>query len=301
MNSLELRKDRFENLQKYYGIEKYNSLLGNWVIPEDLLYSFKTSVMLYISAAMHFDFTNDENEFMRRLEMHKDNRMNVTPNGAVVPKKEYTLEYNHFIKNYCNVVRTMVESNPDYLSGFRLTPNVRIKFADELEENKKRPQNTAFPHTDAWLEGPWGIICHIPLLGDCEKNYLRMYEIKDENNFDDKLLSLSENFESMQWVKDHYVISSYVPKKYALNFCDYALLHETFRNQGAGGRVSIDSTLYFGKFEVVESRKSEYIDHIPKVGENIFIKVKNSENEKFYERENAQYHYTYDSLEHIIL
>lgn len=301
MNSLSVRKDRFNNLQNFYGVNKYNNLLGNWDIPEDLLIKFKRSIMLYISSAMHFEFVDDENRFMQRLEENKGNNLNVTPNGAVVPKKEYTLEYNYFIKNYCKIISKLIENKPEYLSGFRLTPNVRVKFSDEPEVNKTRPQSTAFPHTDAWLEGPWGIICHIPILGDCDKNYLRMYDIKDENTFNDNLLSLSENFESMQWVKEHYVVSPYKTKKYALNFCDYALLHETYRTEGAGGRVSIDSTLYFGEFDVVESRKSEYINYVPNVGEDIFIKVKNSENEKYYERANAQYHYTYDSLEHIML
>lgn len=301
MNSLDIRKERFNNLRSFYNVNKYNELLGNWDIPEVLLDNFKRSVMIYISAAMHFEFVDDELKFMERLEDNKSNRMNITPNGAVVPKKEYTIEYNYFIKNYCKVISKLVETNPNYLTGFRLTPNVRVKFADDPEDNKTRPQNTAFAHTDAWLEGPWGIICHIPLLGDCDNNFLRMYEIKDENSFNDNLLALSENFESMQWVKEYYKVSPYKTKKYALNFCDYALLHETYRNNNAAGRVSIDSTLYFGEFEVVESRKPEYLSFIPKIGEDIFIKIRNSENEKYYERENAQYHYTYDSLEHVKL
>ena len=85
MNSLNIRKDRFKNLQNFYGVKQYNNLLGSWDIPENLLIEFKRSVMLYISAAMHFEYVDDENRFMQRLEENKDNTLNVTPNGAIVP------------------------------------------------------------------------------------------------------------------------------------------------------------------------------------------------------------------------
>ena len=31
---------------------------------------------------------------LKRINLNRNNRTNVTPNGAVVPKREYALEYN---------------------------------------------------------------------------------------------------------------------------------------------------------------------------------------------------------------
>ena len=48
---------------------------------------------------------------MNQVEKHSSNRDNVTPNGAVVPKRDYQLEYNLFIKAWCNCIKELSEKN----------------------------------------------------------------------------------------------------------------------------------------------------------------------------------------------
>ena len=155
MNSIPERKKRFEQLEKQWQVTSMGTLLANWPIPENLLTEYRRSVGIYISKALHFEYTENEDIFLERLESRREDRLNVTPNGAVVPKKEFTVEYNAYIKAYSDIVRELVKNNPNYLNKVRMTPNVRIKFAEEFEDNHNRPQNTSYPHTDAWLEGPW--------------------------------------------------------------------------------------------------------------------------------------------------
>jgi murein DD-endopeptidase MepM/ murein hydrolase activator NlpD len=40
----------------------------------------------------------------------------------------------------------------------------------ELCRRIGRGLNTALPHSDAWVEGPWGMNCYFPLFGDVKKN-----------------------------------------------------------------------------------------------------------------------------------
>jgi len=44
--------------------------------------------------ALKIKFENSDNLFIKNIDNAKNNRLNVTPNGAVVPKREYHLEYN---------------------------------------------------------------------------------------------------------------------------------------------------------------------------------------------------------------
>lgn len=299
MSSLNIRKQRFNNLVDYYNVTKLEEMIGFWIIPENLLNDLRRSMGTYIAKSLHFEYTEDEDKFLERLETRREDRVNVTPNGAVVPKKEYCIEYNAYIKAYSDIIRELVKNNPGYLSKVRMTPNVRIKFANELEDNYGRPQNTSFPHTDAWLEGPWGIICHIPVFGDNDKNYLRFYKVKNESNFSDDLLVTAENFESMQWTLDYYEPIAKKPIKNCINFCDYALLHETVRLENAKTRISMDFTLYFGDYDVLPSRQPEYLSKIPRIGEDTFVRISSSEKENFKERKNALYHYSYGTIDYI--
>ena len=66
------------------------------------------------------------------------------------------------------------------LKLFRITPNIRIKFGKELKDNLNRKLSTSYPHSDAWLEGPWGMNCFIPLFGDTKKNNLRYHVPKSK-------------------------------------------------------------------------------------------------------------------------
>ena len=68
--------------------------IDNFQLHEELFYNLKRSIKLYISRALHFNFYENDQDFLQRLDENKDNRLNVTPNGAVVPKKEYVFEYN---------------------------------------------------------------------------------------------------------------------------------------------------------------------------------------------------------------
>lgn len=299
MTSLEYRKNRINEMSKKWNLKKVNDLYTSWQIPNNTYDNLKHSLKLYISRALHFPYIDNDVDFMRKVDEKRENRTNVTPNGAVVPKLEYSIEYNLFIKSWCNTVREMISPDPKILKRFRLTPNVRIKFGEELEDNIGRGLDTAIPHSDAWVEGPWGMNCHLPILGDTKNNFLHFYKLKDEKLFRDEFLETSAEYKDMHWVLDYYEEDDLTPLEGNINISDYVLIHNTKRRKNSGTRISIDTTIFSGDHDVHEDRRSEYLDNIPDIGENLFVACNVSEKKGHVDKKTTYSHYTTGNLSHI--
>jgi len=301
MNSLNERKKRINDLTKFWNMTMFGELMAIRK-PSELLYEqLFNSIGIYIARALNFEYSSDETKFIERLDDSKENRTNITPNGAVVPKKEFAIEYNLFIKNWCNLMKELVGENNHYLNKFRITPNVRIKFSTDLEENIGRGLDTALIHSDAWVEGPWGLNTHMPIMGDTGNNYLKFFELKDESLFNDNFLDSSSSYKDMQWTVDFYKESDFVPKRGHIHLSDYSLLHKTHRNPGAGSRISIDTTIYVGDYDIHPDRVMEYVSSIPDIGESLYIKCLRSEKDPLYNKKTAFSHYTTGTLKHIAI
>jgi len=300
--SLDYRKKRVARMAAAWNGRLLNSLFMVWRTPDELWADLKRSIGLYVARAFDLPYVDDEAEFMRRLDARRDYRKNVTPNGGVVPKKEYQLEYNLFLRSWCNAVRAMIAPQPDLIRKFRVTPNVRLKFAVELEENVGRQLDTALPHSDAWVEGPWGMNCHVPVMGDIERNYLFFYKIRDEASFSDDFLKNAASYKDMQWVLQYYEPDRELrPLVGHINVSDYALIHNTHREASCGSRISIDTTIVPGEHEVHPDRMGEYLDTVPRIGETLLVKCHRSVNDAIPDKASAFAHYTTGNLERISL
>lgn len=299
MNSLARRKERM----KLFNTSIPNSnlihdLFLSFQIPENLLLNLKNSVIAYICRAIDSDIEFDESKFVSLVENNRQNRTNITPNGAVVPKKEFQLEFNFFIRSWCEILKFILSKNDKLLSKIRVTPNIRIKFSKELEDNVGRDLDTSLPHSDAWVEGAWGLNCHVPLFGDCEKNYLAFFEYKNEKDFSDDFLKLSENYKEMQWVLKEYEPSKFKPIKNSINISDYALIHKTNREDKCGTRISIDTTVYVGDEAIDKDREQEYLSFIPEIGNDYYFKCHRSvKDDLSSQKKRAFQHYTTGNLE----
>ena len=293
------REARMDSLCSSWGLDRLHDLMGRYNPSKKELTELRFAVMLYISKAFYFDFTQDEEEFLRRLNDSKNVNDNVTPNGAIVPKKEYQLELNMVLRAWTRILKGMVKDK-SLINAYNICPNIRIKFSEEVEENKDRTLNTAWPHSDAWLAGPWGINCHTPLFGDIDNNNLKFWKPIDKNKFTDEWIKTSKTYEEMQWVLDYYIADdSMLPKKGHVHLSDYALIHGTWRRPNAGTRVSMDTTIFAGtnRVETHEERAEEYLQDMKVVGEDMFISTNRSLTEDIIKKKSNFAHYASGTLQ----
>jgi hypothetical protein len=285
-------------MKKSWSLESMHDLMLYHLPPDDLLKDLRLSIMLYISKALYFDFCIDEKEFIHRLDKNRDVRDNVTPNGGVVPKKEYQLEYNMVLRSWSKVMQNMTNADSSLLNKFRMTPNIRIKFGRELQDNISRPLSTSHAHSDAWVEGPWAMNCFVPLLGDVEKNNLTFWKPKNIKEYTDEYLNVAATYEEMHWVLDHYQKDENLkPKKGCVHISDYALIHATDRKNECGTRISIDTTIVIGNHPVHPDREVEYLDKLKIIGEEAFISTNRSIDDKIIKQKNSIFsHYSSGNL-----
>ena len=289
--SLKYRYQRVNKITSAWNLRKIHPLITTYKIPNNFFESFKINIKLYISKALRVKFDENDKIFIRNINKVRNNRTNVTPNGAVVPKREFHLEYNLVLRSWCELVKQITKNNPKLLKLFRITPNIRIKFGKELSDNKKRGLSTSHPHSDAWVEGPWGMNCFIPFFGDTKKNNMLYYEPK--SLFNENFLKTSPTYTKMQWVTNYYQpIKKLNPKPGIVYISDYASIHNTFRKKNSDTRVSIDTTLFVGNHEPHKDRIREYRNKIPNVGLNEFVDAGQYENDKPASKISTYSHYT---------
>ncbi len=289
--SLKIRHQRINLLTKKWKLRKINPLIVSYKIENDFFEEFKFNIKLYISKAMKIKFDLDDKKFIKNIDKARNNRLNITPNGAIVPKREFHLEYNLVLRSWCELVKQMSIKDKRLLKLFRITPNIRIKFGRELDDNKNRSLSTSYPHSDAWVEGPWGMNCFIPFFGDTKKNTLKFYEPKDK--FKESFLNLSASYKDMQWVLKYYKpIKNLDIKKGHVNISDYAAIHHTNRKKNSGTRVSIDTTFLIGNFKMHKDKMREYTKKIPGIGQDHFIDSGQYENDKPAKKISTFSHYT---------
>lgn len=259
-----------------------------------LVANFRKSVIEYVIKALHIDDADLSDHKIASLRVVDVNMSNVTPNGAVVPKSEYALEYNKVVRDWVHIVKSMDPKQDGLIDMFRFTPNIRIKFGSEIEKNVGRPLNTSIVHSDGWVEGPWGLNCFVPVAGDCEGNTLKFW---DTSSFEDRFLDSSDSYDKMQWVVEQYQpVSNLRVTRDVVSISDYALLHNSERSAGCGTRISLDTTLVVGSHRP-EIRTEEYCDFLPEIGSAHFLKVSRSESSQYEENRSAFQHYTQGSIE----
>jgi len=137
MTSLQERKDRVNLIVDSWNAEKLNNYILRKKIINDSFNKFKFSLVNFISKALDIEFSTDDKVFLNNVNGARENRTNLTPNGAVVPKSEFALEYNIFLRQWYQIISQLSKNNPKLISKFRMTPNVRIKFGAELDDNIK--------------------------------------------------------------------------------------------------------------------------------------------------------------------
>ena len=96
--SLDYRIKRVDTMVRSWGLDRDHDLIASLPLNKNTFDEFKVKIKLYVSKALNFEYENNDDLFMKKVNEARSNRKNVTPNGAVVPKREFQLEYNMFLE-----------------------------------------------------------------------------------------------------------------------------------------------------------------------------------------------------------
>lgn len=158
---------------------------------------------------------------------------NITPNGAIRPKKEIIKEYNIFHKSVVNLFKKIgIYKNIDNAMNVVL----RIKKGAEKYTIKKRSYATSKIHSDSWSGMALDSVAMIMMIGDISNNTVDCYEPID---FKVNILKKMKKYDQG---KKYYKKIKHIAKveKDELVIFDQLCLHKSSISKNAGPRISID-------------------------------------------------------------
>ena len=107
--SLDYRIKRINNITKSWGLNRDHDLIASLPLNKELFNDFKVKIKLYVSKALNFPYESDDKEFIKKVNSSREYRKNVTPNGAIVPKREFQLEYNMILRDWSLIIKNMID------------------------------------------------------------------------------------------------------------------------------------------------------------------------------------------------
>lgn len=265
ISSLKLREKCFRSFADKISLNKryINDLMLEIEIPDFSLHELQSSVTNYlIKSAQTEEVINSEKSLVKLLE--RVTLQNMTPNGSVIGKNINSLEYNLLAVSYIKLLRSLgVDSEIDKI---HFPFNVRIKHSNVSDTHLKRDHPTEFMHSDGWTgAAPSWVAIHIFLFGDIDKNYIRYAYPPEE--FREEWLSPKLKSRDHQHLVQKYKLVDYKPKKGCMILADNSVIHQSYREHGAGTRVSIDSGIDIFSEELM---KNTFSRDIQLSGKNVY-------------------------------
>jgi len=292
-----IRVERFKNFVDRTNLTPISDLIATHRISEKKFSSLKASLLSYFRKVTNQHSIEESN--FESSEVF--NTKNITPNGALVPKSEYEVEYNEALSAYYSIISDIFEDKSLFCK-LHFPVNFRLKTGIPDPRNENRGLNTAIPHSDAWVgEESDGFNFYLPVLGDISRNRLRYYEIEEAELFGEDWLSPVASYnDHLEVIKQYRPNDSIIPKPGFLYISDFSIIHQTFLDTGAGNRISCDSGYWITdritEVQDHEDRRNEYIFSIPQIPETHWVDCLVSENSPHGSKPSHFSHYTKSSI-----
>ena len=238
--SLKSRVQAFDNMTRLFKCERPCPLIAVYQIPEMQWRHLRNTAAVYMSKCIPgHPLILDEEELLNTFHAQQNEIQNVTPNGMIVPKRHIILEYNALVRAFANIIDGL--GIGDLILSWHIPLNLRIKFNQVNEANMKRNHPTEHTHSDSWAgESALSVTTMLPIFGDIARNHVVYYD--PPQNFEEHWLGPLPGYADGAPIAAKYKKLDFVPKKGQLVLADFATLHASHREPGAGHRVSIDTT-----------------------------------------------------------
>lgn len=279
MADIDRRIAAFDKLASRFPCARVRPLILVYNPSDKLGTTLTNSVIEYLRAAARPENPriDDEMAAYDRGEIYA-----VTPAGMVVPKSTSWLEYNKVVRAFADIIEAMNIS--DLIETWHVPLNVRFKRSHPDENNVKRPHATEKPHSDSWAgESTESVTVHIPILGDTQGNFLKLFYPRD---FKEEWLGSHGDYEQGHVVLPNYDMVDYIIPRGRICLIDFATLHASTTLPNCGPRVSIDTTFVLKKRGMAErihkNREHERMnpDLLRKIGETHLFYFRDGPNDK---------------------
>ena len=226
--SLLTREKDFENLLKNKNAISASSLIASLKINKNLRQKFDQSVIKYLSKSCGQKYSlKTEKEIINYYDKKQFELDFITPNGAIVPKKETSKEFNQIVKYFVLIIKSFgLEKS---IESFHIPINIRIKFKKIPKEYYSRDRATETPHSDSWAgENSECVNMHIPIFGDYKSNKMEFYHPFE---FKESWLRPLKNFSQGEKYLKYYKKVKFTPLVGHINISDFSTLHRTTRKK----------------------------------------------------------------------
>lgn len=236
------RTQWFKELFEALGEREHKALdlVAQVKIPEGELQAIRAAARRYICSCLGIsDSLISEEALLQRLETGVDQLANRTPNGELLPKQEFAVEFNGFHRAVAVWLKNL---GLDRLIHQVSCPVViRIVKGTSSPKLEARPYASSKLHVDLWNGDPAdGINVLIPLWGDVARTTVEFYKPPDD--FEDRFLRMMSDYsEAGRLMSQCEPYPIQFRMGYA-HFMDAVVLHRTV-NRGGKIRVSIQLQL----------------------------------------------------------
>jgi hypothetical protein len=222
--------DRFPDGRKW-------RLLIEQALPPDRFQKIRCAAAGYVSACLGSKkVILEDAELIDALLKRRAAMPNITPNGLVVPKREFVLEFNAFHKAVAAAFNDL--GLEDLIEAIHIPISLRVAEGRKDEERDARPYATNKMHSDVWAGEPLdAVVVHLPLFGDAENIGVQFAEMQAEK--EQEFMRVLKDYSEGSELWDHLKLYDCVMKLGNIYFADARLLHATLRRK-PGLRVSID-------------------------------------------------------------
>jgi hypothetical protein len=256
-----IRKKNFKILLNNINCIKINDLMLEVIVPKNLIDNITYASRNYLSKCIQIKNNTflKEDEIIKFFQKKNSSIKNITPNGMIVPKNEFTLEFNTIVKAYVDIINYCNITN--FIKNFHFPPNLRIKYPKIKKSHMRRKHPTEMLHADTWTGANhnW-IASHIFLLGDVKNNNIQYVE--PQKNFREEWLEPLENSEQGIEIAKNFKKINYIPKKGSFILADASILHRSYRNNNCGTRISFDTGFDLRCKYKIKTHKNRIIKNI---------------------------------------
>ena len=247
--SLASREKNFQQLVSRFECRKHSPLIVSHRIDPALFERLRVAASSYLLRCLpdqskaSSKLLSDEEallaEFSRQMSVIK----NVTPNGIVVPKREFILEYNAFVSAFAQITKSLRIG--DLIDFWVNPPNLRFKNSEVSEKLLARSYASEHTHTEAWipLNTRRCFSVFIPILGDAERNRVEFYT--PPSHFDESWLDPQNSYKEGAEIAANYSKIEVPYEKGTLVVTEVATMHATKRLPASGPRISIDVNVIY--------------------------------------------------------